>query len=285
MRNYSSGAKSLVRSRTCNYEGLYADYYLAVAYTYTGMYEFPVKKFYWALSKGELEFSELPDLNDQHKAFVNAANGYFEGNPKKKLVTVKKDGEEGGEGEPAADKGPEGEGEDGDAAKKPKDANSSDISEEEEIKIPPKDLTELDRLAYVVFAIENDCMLAPVGAFKMTPTHQVRRNEAFKGLSADASASLQNYLHFRNVQTLTFKDQLDQPGAPFNPFFLEPLSDDLPRGQWTVLGASQETSNLVSVRSLLWPGYVFYHKVGTKRFGSLYIGDGLKNDELQFMIQ
>jgi radial spoke head protein 9 len=47
----------------------------------------------------------------------------------------------------------------------------SDISEEEEIKIPPKDLTELDRLAYVVFAIENDCMLVPVGAFKMTPTH------------------------------------------------------------------------------------------------------------------
>ena len=47
----------------------------------------------------------------------------------------------------------------------------SDISEEEEIKIPPKDLTELDRLAYVVFAIENDCSIAPVGSFKMTPTH------------------------------------------------------------------------------------------------------------------
>jgi radial spoke head protein 9 len=78
----------------------------------------------------------------------------------------------------------------------------SDISEEEEIKIPPKDLTELDRLAYVVFAIENDCMLAPVGAFKMTPTHQVRRNEAFKGLRGDQATSLQNYLHFRNVQSL-----------------------------------------------------------------------------------
>ena len=49
--------------------------------------------------------------------------------------------------------------------------------------------------------------------------------------------------------------------------------------------ASQETSHLVSMRSLQWPGYVFYHKAGTKRFGSLYIGDGLKNDELPFMIQ
>jgi len=72
----------------------------------------------------------------------------------------------------------------------------SDISEEEEIKIPPKDLTgncfysshnfiELDRLTYVVFAIENDCAIAPVGSFKMTPTHQVRRNESFKGLNKD----------------------------------------------------------------------------------------------------
>lgn len=144
---------------------------MAVAYTYTGMYEFPVKKFYWALSKGEVEFTELPDLNDQHKDFVNAASAYFEGNPKKKLVTVKKEGEDGAEGDAPADKGADADGEDGEGAKKAKDANSSDISEEEEIKIPKKDLTELDRLAYVVFAIENDCMLAPVGAFKMTPTH------------------------------------------------------------------------------------------------------------------
>ena len=41
---------------------------------------------------------------------------------------------------------------------------------------------ELDRLVYVVYAIENDCCIAPAGAYKMTPTHQVRRNEAFRGL-------------------------------------------------------------------------------------------------------
>jgi hypothetical protein len=45
--------------------GLYGDYYIAVGYTYTGMYEFPVKKFFWGLLKGgELEFSEMPELND-----------------------------------------------------------------------------------------------------------------------------------------------------------------------------------------------------------------------------
>lgn len=90
---------------------MYADYYIAVAYAYTGMYEFPVKKFYWALSK-DFEFNELPELNDQHKAAVNNATAYFEGNPKKKLVSVKKEGEEGAEGgEPKAEEGgAEGEG-------------------------------------------------------------------------------------------------------------------------------------------------------------------------------
>lgn len=206
------------------------------------MYEFPVKKFFWALSK-DFEFTEMPELNDQHKNAVNYANAYFEGNPKKVLVKVKKDGEgnnrifithfiEGGaEGDKTAEDAGAGEDAEGNASKIKAD-NLSDLSEEEEIKIPPKDLTELDRLAFIVFAIENDCSIAPVGAFKMTPLHQVRRNEAFRGLSADQD--LQSYLHFRNVQTQAYKDQLDQPGAPFNPNFLESIIEDQPRGLWTI---------------------------------------------------
>lgn len=70
-----------------------------------------------------------------------------------------------GEEEPAAaEEEPEGdEGEEG--AKKELDSNES---EAEEIKVPPKELTEIDRLNYVVYAIENDCQIAPLGAFKMT---------------------------------------------------------------------------------------------------------------------
>jgi len=72
--------------------GINADYYIAVGYIFSGMYEFPVKKFYWALSK-DFEFAEMPELNDQHKSAVNYTNSYFEGNPKKVLVKVKKEGE------------------------------------------------------------------------------------------------------------------------------------------------------------------------------------------------
>jgi len=78
-------------------------------------------------------------------------------------------------------------------------AKDSDESEEEEIKVPKRNLTELNRLAVVAHAIENDCHLCPEGAFKMTPRHELRRSEAFKGLSAENAHHLNNFQHFRNV--------------------------------------------------------------------------------------
>ena len=73
----------------------------------------------------------------------------------------------------------------------------------------------------MVHAIENDCQICPVGAFKMTPEHQVRRNEAFGGLSGESGMQLENYLHFRNVQDEQKRAELDLPTAPFNERFLE----------------------------------------------------------------
>lgn len=55
------------------------------------------------------------------------------------------------------------------------------------IILPPKHLTELDRLTSVVHEIDRSCSAVPKGALKYTPLHQVLFNEAFKGLSpADA---------------------------------------------------------------------------------------------------
>ena len=48
-------------------------------------------------------------------------------------------------------------------------------------------------------AIENDCSVAPNGAFKLTADHEVHRNEAFRGLKKDEGFNLESYSHFRNV--------------------------------------------------------------------------------------
>jgi len=209
----------------------------------------------------------MPDLNDQHKELVNRDTSYFLGDPAKKLNAVAEGEGEGEEPAAAEEEGKEGE-----------EAEEDDKSEEEEIKVPPKDLTEVDRLKYVVLAIENDCQIAPVGAYKMTAQHQVRRNEAFKGLDSSASTDLNSYLHFRNVQTDEKKALLDEPSAPFNSNFLESISGDEPKGCWNF--QHDLSKKTVLGRSLIWPGYHFYHCHGKKKFGSVYIGDGLKNLEL-----
>ena len=54
---------------------------------------------------------------------------------------------------------------------------------EDPIVIPPKNVTELDRLSYVVRKIEADCHVVPRGSFKLTPIHEIKKNEAFRGLA------------------------------------------------------------------------------------------------------
>jgi hypothetical protein len=160
-----------------------------VAITYENCFEFPVKKFFYALSD-DFTFKEMPDLNDQHKDYIDRDKSYLTGEPMRKLKQPA-EGEEAEAEAPAEEPADEEDGE--------KKELDSDVSEPEEVRVPPKELIELDRLKYIVLAIENDCQIAPVGAFKMTSQHQVRRNEAFKGLHANQSLSLDNYLHFRNV--------------------------------------------------------------------------------------
>lgn len=120
---------------------------MAVGVTYRDQYEFPFKKFYWCLST-DYTFKEFPDLNDQHREFIDRDDSFFIGEPNRKLIQKNEDEQE----EPEENQDEDQEGED-----QEKKELDSDVSEQEEIKVPVKDLVEIDRVKYVVFAIENDC--------------------------------------------------------------------------------------------------------------------------------
>lgn len=247
--------------------GVTNDYYIAMSVTYKNMYEFPQKVFYYTLSNVTgFTFREMPSLGlpevEQDKA-IDYNNSLFLGMPGKILSA--KGGEDG---EEAAEEPPKEEEEADEGGEKK--AKDSDASEDEEIKIPKRNLTELDRLTTVVFAIENDCQLCPEGAFRMTPEHQLKRNEAFTGLSSAQSQKKGNYLHFRNAQTQAKKRLLEKPDAPFIHNFLENISREMPQGCWTL--QTDESGETVSIRSLSWPGYQFFHKINTNKFGGMYIG-------------
>jgi hypothetical protein len=67
------------------------------------------------------------------------------------------------------------------------------------IVLPPKNLTELDRLSVVVHDIDNACSTVPKGALKYTPLDTVVFNEAFKGLQNEGARLLSNWQHFRQI--------------------------------------------------------------------------------------
>jgi len=261
--------------------GINADYFIAVAVTFRDTYEFPTKSFYWTLSTTpDFKFKEMPSLGlpiPEQDAFIDNCATYFLGEPSKLLN--QKEGEENAEDEPAEPEPAEDEEGEGNEEK----AKNSDESEDEEIKVPKRNLTELNRLAVVVNAIENDCQICPVGAFKMTSKHELRRAEAFRGLNKDQAFSLENYLHFRNVQTAEKKAILEQSDAPFRTDILEPVTADLPRGCWSI--QKDGTGTTVLIRSLSWPGFQFFHRINSNKFGNVYIGDGLKDREVQFLVQ
>jgi len=78
------------------------------------------------------------------------------------------------------------------------------------------------------------------------------------------------------------KRQLDEASSPFNPAFLESINKDLPIGCWNFQHDLEKKT--VLGRSLLWQGFHFYHLHNQSRFGCVYIGEGLKNMELQATI-
>jgi len=146
-----------------------------VGLVYTGRYEFAEKRFYYATT-GDFVFRPFPTLNDQHKDKYDFIKTLLTGNPKLVLP--------GGKVE--AEKVPgEGNEEEQVAKKTVKEIDPLASSEEEDPNalIVPVNMKEIDRVHYLVRAIENDCHVIPQGAIKLTTAHEVARNESFKGLT------------------------------------------------------------------------------------------------------
>ena len=64
--------------------------------------------------------------------------------------------------------------------------------------------------------------------------------------------------------------------------FLDSLKDDLPCGTWALRDEGCGAS--VHLRSLAWPGYAAFHVPRTRYFGGVYIGMGVKNYDLPFLL-
>jgi len=60
------------------------------------------------------------------------------------------------------------------------------------------------------------------------------------------------------------------------------VSKDQPSGSWSLQTDTSKAN--ATVRSLLWPGFVGYHRANSNIFGYIYIGSGIKNSDLPFLL-
>lgn len=147
----------------------------------------------------------------------------------------------------------------------------------------PTFFTELDRLTYVVRAVENDCAAVPIGAFKLTPAHELRYDDNYTGLTPEEALSFTNWQHFRAPQADSKKEIIALDEAIFFKKFLDDIQSDKPKGCWSL--QCDSSKHKISLTSLKWPGFLAYHQCRTSLFGYGYFGNGLKNVDLPFMLQ
>jgi radial spoke head protein 9 len=138
--------------------GVEKDYYIALAIYFKEHQLFPKKKFYFCSSSNFI-FSEMPEVLDHHLKDMERFNTYFIGNPD--IILEKYD-----------------------SIEENKQVDFEESNENEEIFRPKfrlKNLTEGDRLSYLVRSVDHDTNVVPEGAFKMLPINEMRRNDTFTG--------------------------------------------------------------------------------------------------------
>lgn len=147
---------------------------------------------------------------------------------------------------------------------------------------PAKVLTEQDRLSQVVTEIDYDTAVVPKGSYVLNESHQVKPGVDFKGLSFSDAQELSAYVHLRPAASIAKLRALANDDTQFYSNFLDPLTEDLPKGAWAL--RTDPASSYVSLRNLVWPGYASYCVPGTPRFGGIYFGHALKNRDLPFLL-
>jgi radial spoke head protein 9 len=258
-------------------QGVRGDYLIAQASEVTDN----VSKLFFFSNDNGVTFAKLPDVDDWILERASLLNGRFTGDIAHQYrdplapPVEEKDEDEEEEEEPEEEE--EDDEEDADAAN---DEENADKKKEQ--ALPKRKLTELERLAWVVYQIDQDTCIVPRGAYLYTASQRIIPNLAFTGLSATDSIRLSSYGHFRTPISDNTAARLRREGPTNNPNCWDSIEEDQPHGKW-VLRVDESGEDIV-LRNLEWPGYEFHTKASNSQYTGAYFGTGERNLDLLFML-
>lgn len=148
-------------------------------------------------------------------------------------------------------------------------------------------LTEEERLAAVVTQITDESALLPRGALVQRTDGRTVYAPAFRGLRPLEAAQLANYVLYREPRCEWNANLLKRPDYNYSTDIFDTIDSLVPANRTFALSVDASAAGcggLVVIRSLYWPGMVFFHKGGSRKHGFAYFGDGRKNVDLLFML-
>ena len=75
---------------------------------------------------------------------------------------------------------------------------------------------------------------------------------------------------------------IEDADAVFAKDLLDEVKTDLPNNIWSL--KSDVSKECVTLRNLLWPGYLSYQMIDQPEFGYAYFGNGVKNVEISLYL-
>ncbi len=138
-------------------------------------------------------------------------------------------------------------------------------------------------VAWSAAVLQHACQ----AAHHQTTTHTHTHPLPHTGLAPAELGQVHNYLHFRPGYSPLAEDiakRLDTFDEALDIF--QSVGEDTPTGVWSVQAEGGE--RVAIVKSLQWPGVVFFHARATPtaaaKFGGLYFGTGQKNQNIGYML-
>ncbi|XP_055600472.1 radial spoke head protein 9 homolog [Uranotaenia lowii] len=145
----------------------------------------------------------------------------------------------------------------------------------------PFTLKEQNRLWFTMSKVLEEAALLPRGVLYQDTDGSHVINPFFNGLSLNESMKLCNYQHFRKPIYSTQDNLLRREDYSYFTDVYDTAEDILPKEKSYVVRHDLER-NILTLRSLHWPGLVCFHRANSNIYGFYYYGDGIKNWDLMF---